>query len=194
MSDSDRIAALGNLQIAVTAFERQLGALEEVPSAGLEEMKGAVDDVRMRIWSVLMASNSKDYRGFRDRYRLRRAAETLRGLATDVDARHAVPGAPGGDGFGGGHSGGGETVEEGAEGDLKQVGEVGEVLEVGEDGGGWWRLVEVGGGWWRLVKDGHLNRDRYSCQVRNRDRFCRSSRTAQSASLKKPASRANLSA
>ena len=86
MSDSDRIAALGNLQIAVTAFERQLGALEEVPSAGLEEMKGAVDDVRMRIWSVLMASNSKDYSGFRDRYRLRRAAETLRVLASDVDA------------------------------------------------------------------------------------------------------------
>lgn len=86
MSDQDRIAALGNLQIAVTAFERQLGALEELPVAGMEEMKGAVDEVRMRIWSVLMAATSGDYPGFRDRYRLRRAAETLRGLTADVDA------------------------------------------------------------------------------------------------------------
>ena len=86
MSDRDRRAAMGNLQIAVTAFERQLGALEQLPSVGLEELKGAVDEVRMRIWSVLMAAKSDDYPGFRDRYRLRRAAETLRGLAVDVDA------------------------------------------------------------------------------------------------------------
>lgn len=83
---NDRPTALGNLQVAVTAFERQLGALEEVPSSGLEELKGAVDDVRMRIWSVLMAANSKDYRGFLERFRLRRAAEHLQALAEDVDA------------------------------------------------------------------------------------------------------------
>jgi len=83
---SDRPTALGNLQVAVMAFERQLGALEEVPSSGLEELKGAVDDVRMRIWSVLMAANSKDYRGFLERFRLRRAAESLQALAADVDA------------------------------------------------------------------------------------------------------------
>jgi hypothetical protein len=83
---NDRPTALGNLQVAVTAFERQLGALEEVPSSGLEELKGAVDDVRMRIWSVLMAANSKDYRGFLERFRLRRAAENLQALAEDVDA------------------------------------------------------------------------------------------------------------
>jgi chemotaxis methyl-accepting protein methylase len=86
MSDSDRAQALDNLQLAVTAFERQLGALEEVPQAGLEELKGAVDDVRMRIWSVLIAAQSGDYRGFLDRFRLRRAAETLQALAADVDA------------------------------------------------------------------------------------------------------------
>jgi hypothetical protein len=86
MSETDRTTALGNLQIAVTAFGRQLGEAEHLPPAGLEELKGAVDDVRHRIWSELMASNSEDYRGFRDRYRLRRAAEVLRGLAADVDA------------------------------------------------------------------------------------------------------------
>ena len=86
MSKPDRLTAIGNLQIAVTAFERQLGALEEVPSEGLEEIKGAVDDVRLRIWTVLMAQNAKDSRAFLERFRLRRAAELLQLLAYDVDA------------------------------------------------------------------------------------------------------------
>lgn len=86
MAGGDRSAALGNLQIAVTAFERQLGALEEVPSAGLEEIKGAVDDVRLRIWTVLMAENAQDSRVFLERFRLRRAAEILKLIAADVDA------------------------------------------------------------------------------------------------------------
>jgi hypothetical protein len=33
-----------------------------------------------------MAENSQDYRGFLERHRLRRAAEIVRGLVTDVDA------------------------------------------------------------------------------------------------------------
>ncbi|MGH7538029.1 MAG: hypothetical protein ACREMF_05305 [Gemmatimonadales bacterium] len=86
MSDSERTAALGNLQIAVTAFERQLGAAEDLPTAGLEELKRALDDVRLRLWSVLMATNSRDYRGFLERFRLRRAAEILNAVVADVDA------------------------------------------------------------------------------------------------------------
>jgi hypothetical protein len=85
MSDTDRTTALGNLQIAVTAFGRQLGAVENLSPDGLEELKRAVDDMRMRIWSVLMAENSHDYRGFTDRYRLRRAADSLLTLVADVD-------------------------------------------------------------------------------------------------------------
>lgn len=86
MTAPDRLTAIGNLQIAVTAFERQLGALEEVPSDGLAEVKAAVDDVRMRVWTVLMAQNVKDSREFYERFRLRRAAEMLQLLAFDVDA------------------------------------------------------------------------------------------------------------
>ena len=85
MSDTDRTTALGNLQIAVTAFGRQLGAVENLSPDGLEELKRAVDDMRMRIWGVLMAENSEDYRGFTDRYRLRHAAESLLALVADVD-------------------------------------------------------------------------------------------------------------
>lgn len=86
MAGTDRATALGNLRIAVMAFGRQLEEAEQLPSDGLEELKGAVDDVRLRIWGVLMAANSENYRGFRDRYRLRRAAEILRGLVEDVDS------------------------------------------------------------------------------------------------------------
>ena len=83
---NDRLTAIGNLQIAVTAFERQLGALEEVPAAGLEEVKTALDDLRLRIWTVLMAQNSENSQEYLDRFRLRRAAENLQLLAFDVDA------------------------------------------------------------------------------------------------------------
>lgn len=86
MSQTDRLTAIGNLQIAVTAFERQLGALEDVPTAGLEEVKSAVDDLRLRIWTVLMAQNSTNSQEYLDRFRLRRAAENLQLLAFDVDA------------------------------------------------------------------------------------------------------------
>ena len=86
MPQTDRLTAIGNLQIAVTAFERQLGALEEVPAAGLEEVKTAVDDLRLRIWTVLMAQNSENAQQYLDRFRLRRAAENLQLLAFDVDA------------------------------------------------------------------------------------------------------------
>jgi hypothetical protein len=83
---ADRLTAIGNLQIAVTAFERQLGALEEVPAAGLEEVKTALDDLRLRIWTVLMAQNSDNSQEYLDRFRLRRAAENLQLLAFDIEA------------------------------------------------------------------------------------------------------------
>jgi hypothetical protein len=86
MPQSERLTAIGNLQIAVTAFERQLGALEDVPTAGLEEVKTALDDLRLRIWTVLMAQNSENSQEYLDRFRLRRAAENLQLLAFDVDA------------------------------------------------------------------------------------------------------------
>jgi hypothetical protein len=82
----DRLTAIGNLQIAVTAFERQLGALEQVPTSGLEEVKTALDDLRLRIWTVLMAQHSKNSQEYLDRFRLRRAAENLQLLAFDIDA------------------------------------------------------------------------------------------------------------
>src|SRR5258707_6399887 len=86
MPQIDRLTAIGHLQLAVRAFERQLGALEGVPTAGLEEVKTALDDLRLRIWTVLMAQNSENSQEYLDRFRFRRAAENLQLLAFDVDA------------------------------------------------------------------------------------------------------------
>jgi hypothetical protein len=86
MSDTDRSTALANLQVALTALSRQLAAVESLPPHGLEELKVAVDDVRLRLWSLLMASSAKDSRGFLERFRIRRAAENLRMLVEEVDA------------------------------------------------------------------------------------------------------------
>lgn len=86
MPETDRLTAIGNIQVAVTAFERQLGALEDVATAGLEEVKTALDDLRLRIWTVLMAQNSENSQEYLDRFRLRRAAENLQLLAFDVEA------------------------------------------------------------------------------------------------------------
>jgi hypothetical protein len=86
MSDTDRPTALANLQVALTALSRQLAAVETLSPEGLEELKVAVDDVRLRLWSLLMASSAKDSRGFLERFRIRRAAENLRTLVEEVDA------------------------------------------------------------------------------------------------------------
>jgi hypothetical protein len=86
MSDTDRATALANLQVALTALGRQLAAAEGLSPNGLEELKVAVDDVRLRLWSLIMASSARDSRGFLERFRIRRAAENLRTLVDEVDA------------------------------------------------------------------------------------------------------------
>src|SRR5258707_14236587 len=85
MPQIDRLTAIGNLQIAVTAFERQLGALEGVPTAGLEEVKTALDDLRLRIWTVRLAQNSENSQEYLDRFRFRRATENLQLVRFHVD-------------------------------------------------------------------------------------------------------------
>lgn len=86
MPDTDHTTALANLQVALTALGRQLAAAEGLSPSGLEELKSAVDDVRLRLWSLLMATSAQDARGFLERFRIRRAAENLRSLVEEVDA------------------------------------------------------------------------------------------------------------
>jgi len=56
----------------------------QAPVEGLEDFKSALDDVRLRIWGLLSAAGGDDYKGFQERFRIRRATEMSRGLGGDL--------------------------------------------------------------------------------------------------------------
>jgi hypothetical protein len=58
----------------------------ELAVEGLEEFKSAVDDLRLRAWGLLMATNAADYRVFQERFRIRRGKEICRTLGSDLRA------------------------------------------------------------------------------------------------------------
>lgn len=86
MSPSARSAALNRMHLAVKELMEQLAAVGSEEPEGLEDLKSAVDDVRLRLWGVLMAVNTPKDKGFGERFRLRRAGEILQGIMKDADA------------------------------------------------------------------------------------------------------------
>ncbi len=50
----------------------------------LEDFKSALDDLRLRLWGLLSAAGGDDYKGFQERFRIRRATEMSRGLGGDL--------------------------------------------------------------------------------------------------------------
>jgi hypothetical protein len=84
MSEPGARDPVATLRETLRAIEGQLSR-GVLPPDGMEDLKSAVDDVRLRLWGVLTAGNPEDYRAFRERFRLRRATEICRGLAADLD-------------------------------------------------------------------------------------------------------------
>jgi len=76
----------------IATFDATLQAIEarvasgDVPREIVAEFKSSVDDLRLRLWSVLGAGSPNDYRAFQERFRLRRAKEICRGLDDDLEA------------------------------------------------------------------------------------------------------------
>jgi hypothetical protein len=56
----------------------------DLGTPGLEDFKSALDDLRLRAWSLLMATSSDDPHGFQERFRTRRGTEMCRALCTDL--------------------------------------------------------------------------------------------------------------
>jgi len=56
----------------------------EVGREAVQDFKSAVDDLRLRLWSVLSTGSANDYRAFQERFRLRRAREICQGLEDDL--------------------------------------------------------------------------------------------------------------
>src|SRR5215207_7574457 len=80
-SFADQVATLNS---TLRAIEVRL-ALGRKPVEGLEDFKSALDDMRLRLWALLGAAGD-DYKGFQDRFRIRRATEMCRGLGGDLRA------------------------------------------------------------------------------------------------------------
>ena len=86
MAHSDRPTALNRMHRAVKELNDQLKLIAAHPPEGLQDLKSAVDDVRLQLWGVLMSSSAQGEKDFGERFRLRRATEILQGLLRDADA------------------------------------------------------------------------------------------------------------
>jgi hypothetical protein len=51
---------------------------------GLAEFKGALDDLRLRAWSLLTAANADDPHAFQERFRTHCGTEMCRALTSDL--------------------------------------------------------------------------------------------------------------
>ncbi|MGH7629316.1 MAG: hypothetical protein ACREOF_07980 [Gemmatimonadales bacterium] len=76
---------VATISATLQALENRV-AQGDLTSPGLEEFKSAVDDLRLRAWGLLMATNAEDYTAFQERFRIRRGKEICRGLGTDLRA------------------------------------------------------------------------------------------------------------
>lgn len=58
----------------------------DLPEEGLEDLKAAIDDARLRLWAMISAAGSGEPEAVLLRFRLRRAAEICRRVIADLDA------------------------------------------------------------------------------------------------------------
>ncbi len=63
-------------------------------AAGLAEFKSALDDLRLRTWSLLSAVNADDPHAFQERFRAHRGTEMCRALTTDLRTGRLRSGQP----------------------------------------------------------------------------------------------------
>jgi hypothetical protein len=76
---------MATLNSTLGAIEVRL-ALGRSPVEGLEDFKGALDDMRLRLWGLLSAAGGADSRGFQEQFRIRRTTDMCRGLGDDLQA------------------------------------------------------------------------------------------------------------
>lgn len=83
MTVPSSLPAVVTLRSSLRTVDEQLGTGRLAPEH-VEDVKAAIDDIRFRLWGVLTAKNTDEYRAFRERFRLRRATEISNGLAADI--------------------------------------------------------------------------------------------------------------
>src|SRR5918912_3812343 len=85
MADTSFADQVATLNSTLRAIEVRM-ALGRAPVEGLEDFKSALDDMRLRLWGLLGAAGTEDFKGFQERFRIRRATEMCRGLSSDLRA------------------------------------------------------------------------------------------------------------
>ena len=83
MAEPSFLEQVATLNATLSAMEDRL-AQGQTPLEELEDFKSALDDVRLRLWGLLSAAGGDDYKGFQERFRIRRATEMSRGLGGDL--------------------------------------------------------------------------------------------------------------
>jgi hypothetical protein len=84
----------------VATLSDMLNSLEARTKAGdpaaadLAAFKGALDDLRLRTWSLLSAVNADDPHAFQERFRTHRGTEMCRALTTDLRTGKLSSGQP----------------------------------------------------------------------------------------------------
>jgi hypothetical protein len=74
----------------VATLSRMLDTLEgqvargDLSAPGVAEFKSALDDLRLRTWSLLSALSADDPHAFQERFRTHRGTEMCRALSTDL--------------------------------------------------------------------------------------------------------------
>ena len=76
------------------------GAETSSAATGIEELKSALDALRLRAWGVLMSASSDDPHGFQEQFRTRRGTEMCRALIQDLGTGKLSAGASGLSGLG----------------------------------------------------------------------------------------------
>jgi len=82
------VELIAQINLAVESLEVRFRVGEVVPG-DIEDLKGTVDDARLRLWALLKAS--ADDPEFEERFRIRRMAELCTRLAAGLDAELIGP-------------------------------------------------------------------------------------------------------
>ena len=85
MTDNTLAQQIDALRRQLTTVDAQL-ARSGQNAEGLEDLKGAVDNLRTSVWAVLSASRTANYPGFITRFRLRRSIDILKTILADLDS------------------------------------------------------------------------------------------------------------
>jgi hypothetical protein len=86
----EQVATLSNL---LNTLEGQ-GTPRDLGTSGLAEFKSALDDLRLRTWSLLSAINADDPHAFQERFRTHRGTEMCRALTSDLRTGKLSSGQP----------------------------------------------------------------------------------------------------